>query len=71
MTEKEIIDRILQQRTILGISQKTLSIKSGFASNLISRIENHLQSPTLGTLLKILDQLELEVLIVNKEKKNV
>jgi transcriptional regulator with XRE-family HTH domain len=45
---------LFQARNELGLSQKEFSKLVGTAPATISRIENGLQDPSLGTLLKIL-----------------
>ncbi len=45
---------LFQARNALGLNQKELSKLVGTAAATLSRIENGLQDPSLGTLLKIL-----------------
>ena len=47
---------LYQARSELGLSQKEFSVAVSTAPATLSRIENGLQDPTLGTLLKILDR---------------
>jgi transcriptional regulator with XRE-family HTH domain len=51
--------RVLRDRK--GLSLKDLADRTGFSTALISQMENHLVSPSLGTLIKLAKALEVKV----------
>ncbi|MFH1539670.1 MAG: cupin domain-containing protein [bacterium] len=59
--EISVADRIKKLRKEKGCSLQELAEKSGFSSALLSQIENHLESPPLGTLSKIARALDVEI----------
>lgn len=60
-------ERLKNLREERGISQREMTIRSGVAQKTISRIENGIDSPRLGTFLKLLEVLEVEVELVERE----
>lgn len=56
-------DLIKLHRTQLGMSQKTLSERSGVPQSTISKIEQNQRDFTLSTLQKIIDALSCDILI--------
>jgi DNA-binding XRE family transcriptional regulator len=62
---------LFQARNELGLSQRDFSQLVGTAPATLSRVENGLQDPSLGTLLKILDRggFRLEVALVQVESQ--
>ena len=55
--EAEVIAQLLLARSEVGLSQRELAIKSGVKQPVIARIESQVSSPTLSTLVKLLDAL--------------
>lgn len=56
-----IISKIIHYRKLVGVSQRELSRRSNVTQNIISRMENGIAIPQLGTLSKLLNALELTV----------
>jgi DNA-binding XRE family transcriptional regulator len=54
---------LFQARNELGLTQKELSQLVGTAQATLSRIENGLQDPSLGTLLRILDRCGFRLVV--------
>ena len=61
MDKIEIGKKIKEIRENKGISLQQLSKLTGFSSAILSQIENHLESPSLGTLFKIAKALEVDI----------
>lgn len=61
-------ERIVQQRRKLKITKKQLKERSGVSTQMLLNIENDSNCSIL-TLSKILDVLNLEIKIVEKEKE--
>ena len=61
MTVKELIGRrIKEARQGKGLSQEALSEKIGMSAKYLSSIERGKENPTLDTLIKLADALEVE-----------
>lgn len=58
---KTIAERIKKQRTARGLSQRALAEKLGISRTTLSSIERGEDGVAMGTLLKVLDFLELDV----------
>ena len=67
-TEYQVLGELVKIRKKGGISQAELAQKSGNKQQVISRIENHENSPTLKTLCGILDVLDYEIRLVPRNK---
>lgn len=62
MNRKELIGRRLRElRRKKGLSQEALSEKAEITSNYLSRLERGTENPTLDTLIRIADALEIEM----------
>ena len=61
MEKIEIGKKIKEIRENKGISLQELSKLTGFSSAILSQIENHLESPSLGTLFKIAKALGVDI----------
>ena len=57
----KIVGAIIEQRTLLGISQRELADKCGIPQSSIARIETFKTTPNLDTLLKIMKPLGLKL----------
>ncbi len=57
--EKEIIQKIVNKRKKLNITQQELAKLTGLKQPAIARIEKQVNSPTLSTLITIIDELNL------------
>ena len=53
-----------------NMTQEELSRKSGISESYISELENNLKMPTILTLCKLAEALNVEVLELYKYKKN-
>jgi len=51
--------KVLRERK--GLSLRDVADRTGFSTALISQMENHLVSPSLGTLIKLANALEIKV----------
>lgn len=57
-----LAERIRIRRTELGLTQEQLAIKAGIPYTTLSKIENDLvKNPTVNTLKKIADALEIKI----------
>jgi len=54
-------EKIKSLREQKGLSLKDVADQTGFSTALISQMENHLISPSLGTLIKLAKALEIKV----------
>ena len=60
-SEYKLLAELVKIRKQNGMSQSELAQKSGNKQQVISRIENHENSPTLKTLCSLLDVLGYEI----------
>jgi ribosome-binding protein aMBF1 (putative translation factor) len=67
-TEYNVLGALVKLRKEKGISQVELAEKSGNKQQVISRIENRENSPTLKTLCSILDVLDYDIQFVPRHK---
>ncbi len=67
--EYQIIKTLIKARKSAGLSQAKLAEKVGLHQQVISRIENDNNSPTLRNLLKIVRGLGLELTIKKQSDK--
>jgi DNA-binding Xre family transcriptional regulator len=68
----EVVKLIIAERKRQGVSGNTLAEKTGLSQSLISTIETTPSNPTLDTLLRIGDALEIDVgLLISKARKSV
>ena len=71
--EDKILQRLKKAREEAKLSQLELSYKSGVSQNMITYIETGKSSPTLTTLLKLTDALNInpaELFIQPEEERN-
>ena len=66
--EYRFLGDLIKIRKEKGISQSELAEKSGNKQQVISRIENKENSPTLKTICSILNALDYEIQLVPKQK---
>lgn len=66
--EKTIIEKIVNRRKDLNITQQELSKLTGLKQPAIARIEKQVNSPTLSTLITIIDELDLKFELVSKDE---
>lgn len=59
-----IISAMIQQRKVLGLSQRELASICGIPQSSVARIESFQTTPNLGTLLKIFHQLGLKLTVL-------
>jgi len=64
--EYDILGSLIKIRKERGLSQSELAEKSGNKQQVISRIENKENSPTLKTICGILNALDYEIQLVPK-----
>jgi transcriptional regulator with XRE-family HTH domain len=60
-TMQTIAERIIKQRAARGLSQRALAEKLGISRTTLSSIERGEDGVTMGTLLKVMDMLELSM----------
>lgn len=68
--EKEIIQKIVNKRKNLNITQQELAKLTGLKQPAIARIEKQVNSPTLSTLITIIDELNLRFDLVCIDEYN-
>lgn len=66
MNEKEVIEAIRKNRMKKNWSQYRLAKEAGVSREMLAKLEKGAHSPKLDTVLKILDSLSLEVVIVRR-----
>ena len=54
-------DRIREERTKAGISQRELARRLGLSPSMISQIESGIAKPSVGTLYSIVNELNLSL----------
>ena len=64
---RAIVDAMAAQRRNLGMSQRDLAIVCGMPQSTIARIETFKTTPNLGTVLRMMHYLGME-LIVNEQR---
>jgi transcriptional regulator with XRE-family HTH domain len=68
----EVVKLLLAERKRRGISGNSLAERSGLSQSLISTLETNPWNPTLDTLLRIGDALEIDIgTIISKARKRV
>ena len=67
-TEYRILGELVKLRKEKGLSQNELAEKSGNKQQVISRIENRENSPTLKTLCGLLDVLDYDIQFVPRHR---
>ena len=60
-TEYNVLGKLIKLRKQKGLSQTELAEKAGNKQQVISRIENRENSPTLKTLCSLLDVLDTDI----------
>lgn len=65
--EYELIFSVIRLRKELNLSQKEVAIRSKTAQEVISRMENRRNSPSLANFCKIVNSLGYEIKIVKKD----
>ena len=68
--KKEIIDMIRNKRISMNMRQTDISALTGLATATICNMEANYRSVTMDSLIAILDALELEITITEKNNKN-
>jgi len=66
--EYAVLGDLIKIRKKKGLSQADLAEKSGYKQQVISRIENKENSPTLKTICSILSVLDYEIHLVPRQK---
>ena len=69
-TEYKLLGELLKIRKEKGLSQAELAAQSGNKQQVISRIENKENSPTLKTVCSILDVLGYDIVLVPRQRTN-
>ena len=68
----EVVKILHEERTKQNISMTRLAEKSGLSQSMISLVERDLRNPTLDTLLRIAEVLQIELSdVLVKAKRNV
>ena len=68
--KKEIIDMIRNKRISMNMRQTDISALTGLSTATICNMEANYRSVTMDSLIAILDALELEITITEKNNKN-
>ncbi len=56
-----VVDLIRKERKLQGISMNGLSVRAGLSQAMISLVERDLRNPTLDTLLRITNALDMDL----------
>ena len=64
--EYKLIDKIVNERKKRNMTQKELALITGISQQSISRLEREKHIPQIDTFIKLLDGLDLELIIVAK-----
>ena len=67
--KKEIIDMIRNKRISMNMRQTDISALTGLSTATICNMETNYRSVTMDSLIAILDALELEITITDKNDK--
>ncbi|OES46010.1 helix-turn-helix domain-containing protein [Domibacillus iocasae] len=65
--ENKLIQNLIHERKKRRITQKDLAKITGSDQAAIGRLESMKVTPTLKTMIKILDAMDLKLIIVNKD----
>lgn len=68
--EFDLICKYIKLRNESNISQSELARRVGIARSTIARMERNLHSISLGTFIKLLEAMQYELKIVEKEDTN-
>lgn len=63
-----IVSAMVEQRTLLGLSQRELASMCGIPQSSVARIESCKTTPNLSTLLKIFQKLGLQLTVTPANK---
>lgn len=69
--EHSLIEQVIIARKKQGLTQKELADKIGVKQQVISRFENEKNVPTLDNFVNILEGLDLDLVIKNKDKTKI
>jgi len=69
--EYELIEQIVMMRKKLNITQAELAIKVKVSQQAISRLENEKHIPNMNTLMRIVDGLGLNLVLVERQSIKV
>lgn len=58
---KRIVEALIAERIRLGLSQNQVAIRAGLDHTMVMRVEKMERTPTIDTLLRIADALDLEL----------
>lgn len=61
MTDKQFIEKIVNHRKELGLTQKDISRITGLSQQAISSLERYDREPRLNTLLKYLEAINIDI----------
>lgn len=61
MTDKQFVEKIVNHRKELGLTQKDISRITGLSQQAISSLERYDREPRLGTLLKYLEAINIDI----------
>ena len=61
-----IVSSMIERRTALGISQRTLAERCGLPQSSVARIESFKTTPKIDTLLKLMQPLGLKLVVVKR-----
>lgn len=66
----EIVGKLIAARDRKGLSQRELSKLSGVPQKTISRIESGVDIPKISTLIKLSNELDLELTVIDKNNES-
>lgn len=65
--QEKLIEKVIGKRKKLGITQTDLVKMSGLSQASIARFESMKSNPTLKTIVKILNAMDMKLTIIDKE----
>jgi transcriptional regulator with XRE-family HTH domain len=68
---KSMTSTIKERREDMGMSRVAVEAIAGIESNYLGQIEQGVRNPSLSTLIRIADAVELDVILVEREGKEV
>ncbi len=70
MTDQEILAKLKARRKELHLTQKQLAERMGVSFQFVSQTENGERTPSITTLNKFCEALEMDVELVERQRKS-
>ena len=66
-----VVGLLKEKRESLGLSMNAVATRAGLSHTMISRVERELRKPTLDTLLRIADAMEIDLWPLIKKAETI